>query len=1057
MTQYNPTFNVKNYELRGYTNPFLNPEQTNETSNVETRVNGQLNFLAQMLGWNGPNYWTNLATTVDQKRQLLGGTFGVYNSFIIPRVYEVRAWDNSIVIYRGSLFPASAQFSGIDKVVIGNLEYEVQSVSGEGELITVSIGELTDEFLTLFESGEPLRVSYPSARPAPFYRPNVGASGDYSFSCGKETGSLTLYPAYDTAHRFPVRFPVLFLGSTYYFDQPVYLSLNTSLTPDVTPNYDPELSLWVLQLPFDLDQTLGTTAYLAWANSNVTQANNFSLEVTLQEWFDPSDWGSTDVLTNFIGTWGNKGGTLPFNFAFDALSIHGFDEKNSIFLPNFSQNLGFNDLVNYVYYQKTVVSPSAPPGPKVGDLWWNDETGVLAVWFPSVDGCSHWVEVDYRQTPNQAPTPEVVYPDVATFRALSPTLPDGAVVRIDDVTGLTNPTDNVLGLNGTVTVPGFLVLHKQVGTPYWVPDEFRFVSVSDFAVASAVLPYNVPVLLFDSNGLQPDGGSYSVRNLSVALTGQYELRLLKQYADTVWEVYPDSFLKFIAFSAMFGSPVQGELWWDYVNSDPKTRSAAVYYSSPSPISSLSILDPGSNLVDGVYTGVNLVSLAGTGGLATVDLTVVGGIATSVALANPGDLYQLGDVLGPDSLTFPSLVGVTFEVQQTASQDWVALNQQMQSGPPSPLLNLGTLLFYCNGQLLQDGVSYITDNFDLTYTSNPATGEYEFNYNPYTFVAKAQLPKVTISDSNTTVYRADITDLVFSGIRYFISPNVYNAETPLRLWKSQALQVVETLEHLAEDNYVNPLRADLNTGPGPENWEKYFIRLPFDYGRNEETWQRVALVCQNFATYGSSVVPEVMSCPPEDDLPAIYEELFLYDQPVPDFTYVYSEPYLYSNLGYSNNTESGQYQNAGVFPASDVEFDDFFEANLTEYDPLHNRQADVTSPVSAGYGNWLGEYVNVNPCQSLTGHLVTDLLSGGVEPVAPPVWDASIYKFAPTCESEAATYNVDSNHFKLGYAYFVADASAAEDAFFDISQEASWRYPETQPRTSYSLARQRVKV
>jgi hypothetical protein len=363
-----------------------------------------------------------------------------------------------------------------------------------------------------------------------------------------------------------------------------------------------------------------------------------------------------------------------------------------------------------------------------------------------------------------------------------------------------------------------------------------------------------------------------------------------------------------------------------------------------------------------------------------------------------------------------------------------------------------VLFYCDGVLVQDGVSCVTDDYFFTFTSDATTGKYNIVYQPRTFAGKAQLPTITISDSLTTTYRADITDLVFSGLTYYMSPNVYNAETPLRLWKSQALQVVETLEHLAEDNYINPLRADLNTGPGPENWEKYFIRLPFDYGRNEDTWQRVALICQDFATYGSSVVPEVMSCPPEDDLPAIYEELLLYDQPVPDFTYVYSEPYLYSNLGNSNKIESGQNQNAGVFPASDVEFDDFFEADLIDYDPLHNRQADVTSPVNAGYGNWLGEYVNVNPCQSLTGHLITDLLSGGVEPVAPPVWDASIYKFAPTCESDAATYNVDANHFKLGYAYFVADASAAEDAFFDISQEASWRYAKTQPRTSYSLAR-----
>lgn len=1051
MTQYNPTFNVRNYELRGYTNPFLSPTQTQEVNSVETRVNSQLDFLAQMLGWNGQNYWTNLASTADQKRQLLGGTFGVYNSYLIPRVYEIRSWDNKIIVYRESLFPAEAQFSGIDKVVLGDNEYSVESVEAEGDKVAISIGTLTSEFFSLFEDGVPLKVSYPSSRPAPFYRPEVGISGDYSFLCGSETGSLSLYPAYDTSHKFPFLFPILFFGSTYYFNQPIYLSLDTSLTPSVTPVYDTNLALWVLEIPKDLNQTLGTTAYLAWANSDAVEANNYSLEVTLQEWFDPSDWGGSNVLSNFLGVWGNKGGSLPFDFTFDALSIHGFDERNSIYFPDYNRSVKFDDIINFIYYQKTVISPSAPPGAKVGDLWWNEETGVLAVWMPSLDGCSNWVEIEYRQEPTKAPYPAVVYPDVPTFQANSPSLPDGSVVRIDNIAGLTT-TDNIIGLTGTAISSGSLTLTKQIGTPYWEPNEFRFVDLANFVSDAQILPYEVPVVLYNSNGLEPSGGAYNVRNLSITISGQYALRLQKLYTNTTWEIYPDSLLKYIAFSSMAGSLVQGEMWWDYANLDPNTRAAAIFYSSPAAIASLSILDPGSGLTDGVFNNVPLTALTGTGGLATADITVLGGVVVSVVLQATGDMYQLDDVLGADSLTHPGLVGATFRVSSTNSQNWVAVNQHAQSGAPSPTLNMGAILFYCDGALLQDGVSYITDDYDLVYTSDPLTGEYSFDYRPYTFEAKARPPRITISDSNTTVYRADITDLVYSGIIYKVSPNVYNAETPLRLWKAQALQVVETLDHLAEDNYINPLLADLNTGPGPENWEKYFIRLPFEYGRNEAVWQKVALVCQDFATYGSSVEPEQMRCPPEDDLPVIYEELFLYDEPIQDYTYVYCESYLYSNIAYSNSVESGQYQNSGIFPAVDIEFDDFFEAELIEYDALHNRRADVTSPVNSGYGEWLGEYVNVNPCEKLTGHLLTDLLTNAVEPVAAPVWDASIYKFAPTCENDAATYNVDANHYKISYGYFVADASGAEDAFFDLQQEISWRYPSSQPRSGYLIAR-----
>ena len=98
MTQYSPVFDVSEFELRNYTSPYLTPDQQTDVSTVEERVGGQLDFLAQMLGWSGPQYWGNLPDSVNQKRQLLGGTYGVYNSYVIPTVYQIRNWDNTIVI-----------------------------------------------------------------------------------------------------------------------------------------------------------------------------------------------------------------------------------------------------------------------------------------------------------------------------------------------------------------------------------------------------------------------------------------------------------------------------------------------------------------------------------------------------------------------------------------------------------------------------------------------------------------------------------------------------------------------------------------------------------------------------------------------------------------------------------------------------------------------------------------------------------------------------------------------------------------------------------------------
>jgi len=960
MTQYSPTFNVSEFELRNYTNPYLTPAQQTAVTSAEERVEGQLDFLAQMLGWSGPQYWGNLPNSVNQKRQLLGGTYGVYNSYVIPTVYQIRNWDNTIVIDKVDFLIPGRQ-TNVVNVKVGESTYQIQSVFEEGDRYVVSIGDLTDEFFSEVESGTPIQVNVPTFRPAPFTRQEIGISGDASFVCRVVDGSLVLYPGYDAQGLFPVEFPILFRQGVYRFNKPVYLATDSStLQPVVSSEYSAITEQWVLRI----DGEVGLSAFLVLANYDADITQNPYLGVTVVNWADPSDWGTENVLDNYKGVWNNKGGDLPFNFVFDALSLHGFSERDSIYLAPISYELNYDEIVNYIYYQKTTISSLSPPGATAGDLWWNDVTGALSVWLPDAGGCGAWVEINYRQSPTLVTPPTLTFTDVITFRAAAPTITPGTIIRIDDITGL-DVSDNVIGIGGAINSPAAAILHLQSEGIYWEIDELFYADVTDFEADATNLPYRTLVRLYDATGLAPSSTTYSVSNLPITISGDYEVILQKFYRNDNWEIFPDSILKYIAFSSLFTSPEQGEMWWDFVNTDPDTRAAALYYQSA----------------------------------------------------------------------------------------WVSVNSHPQSGPPATPFNMGTILFYADGVILSPGQDLLTDNYVVSYTEDIATGTYTVNYNPRNFLGRAQLPTITISDSITTTYRADISNLVFSGITYRMSPNVYNSETPLRLWKGEALQCANTVEHLEENNYINPLRADLNTGPGPENWEKYFVRLPLEYERNGEEWQKVALICQDFAYFGSTTDPEQMRCPPEDDLPAIYEELFLYGETsVPDYTYVYCEPYLYSNIAFSNNIESGRYQNAGIFPTFDLEFDEFDEAVLTEYAPLHNRLADTTSPVGNGYGDWEGVYVNINECVPLVGFLETDLLSNGVTPVTAPVWDASIYKFAPTCQNDPASYDVDANHYKICYSYFVADASAAEDPFFDIHQESAWRYPVTLPRTSYLTPR-----
>jgi hypothetical protein len=826
MTTYTAEFNTKQWELRRQTSDYLSTTQAEQVALVESRVDGQLDWLAQLLGFNGPNYWGNLPNSPDQKRQLQGGTLGVYNSYVIPRVLEIRNWESSVIVERDTrLQPGQT-------VVLGDYEYAIEDIIDDGPTLRLIL-PLTDQFLSDFSATGQIKVDVPSVRPAPFYRPTIGIAGDAIFRVGVSGDSLVLYPGWDTGNTLPYAFPILMAGSRYWFNVPVYLLCSDSVTT-VQPVWDVVRESWYLDVPANLSHDqVGLTATLVWDYSDTSTQVSKTLEVKVQPWVDPTDWNTRNVLQNFLGAWSNKGGALPFNLAFDSLSVHGFDEARSVLLQPVVRSLSFNDLLDYVYYQRVPIYSQPPGNPQQGDIWWNNETGVLAVWYYQNATCSNWVEVDYRIPPDDGVTP--------TFNLL------------------------------------------------------RFIAAT------------------------------------------------RLFPDTE---YP-----------------QGSMWWDWGNPDEATRAASIRYDDT----------------------------------------------------------------------------------------WVSVNTNDPLAAPDPTVNLGVLYFYCDGVRLTSGVSVQTDDYRVTYTESPSTGTYEFEIVARTQSALSNLPTISISDTVTQQYIHNVSDLVYGGLALYASPNVYDCETPLRLWKAQDLQVVNTVQHLAQDTYANPLRADLNTGPGPDNWERYFVRLPPTYGRNDEVWQKVNLICQDFGYWGSTIEPEFMRCPSPESVPEVYEEVVLFGLDTVNLEYIYAEPYLYSNIAYGFAT-TDDYANANTYPTVDLPFDEFAEATLTDYDPLHNRRADTTAKLGEGYGDWEGMYLRSGPCTMLSGFLVSDLEDGAAEPMTAPIWDASIYKYPPTCENAIETYTVDANHFKVGYAYFIADLSAAEDGFFDPLQEIAWRYPVSQGRTGYLLPR-----
>ena len=962
MAVANPTFNPSEFELRKYTNKYLSPEQTAKVAEVETRVDSQMNFLAQLLGWNGSNYWGNLPSTVSQKRQLLSGSFGVYEGFIIPRVYSIKDWANIQDFESPRVAIAEVeQDSRIQSgqyAYLGDYKYQIQSLSLNSGRLFLNFGEVDDNFFTEINNNTQLKIDAIEARPAPFYRPTLGFAGDNSFVVKENSGSLALYPSYDSGALFPYLFPTLFTGGTYYFDKPVFISFTEAIAEDILPSYDSELERWVIQVPNLLEaDSPGVMANLVWSYSDQTTPVDLTLAVKIESWYDPSDWNSVYTLNNFLGAWGNKGGTLPFNLAFDSLSIHGIDERNSLYLPIVEKDLFFNDLVDLVYAQRSVIDSGIPGKLPPGKLWWNETSGVLAVQVKQEEDCPFWVEVSYREAPEQELIPGYVFSNISAFDAGRYDVPEGVLcVLITDITGLSADQD-VLGLEQPIPGSGFCYLYRVSDTDYWQPIRFVFSGVSGFDASSLQIPYGVPTYITNSVGLTPQGVNYTINNLDITVSGKYEVVLVKQNSESDWTLFPDSVLKYIAKSGLYNGPQQGEMWWDFANPNPATRSARIY----------------------------------------------------------------------------------------KGMSWVALNTNVSASSPPASLDLDTVLIYCDGYLLTSGVNYLTDDFIFVYEKDTANGKYNFTYQALSLHGKINLPKITISDSLTSSYQLDISSELFSGVTFKLSPNVYDAEAPLRIWQSQALQVAETVNLIDQEIYPNPLVADQNSGPGPENWEKYFVRLPLDYERNGATWQKTALVCQDFAYYGSSVEPEDMNCPPEVRLPKIYEEIYLFNDRT-DYTYVYLEPYLYSNIVYSDFPfEEVSYANGALRATRDYKYDEFDEAQIVDYEPLHNRQVDFSTET---FGNWVGIYLNINACDFLSGYAINDIMAEALSPVEAPIWDASIYKCPPLCENVESTYAVDANNYKIGYAYFIADASAAEDGLFDPTQEASWRFPIDQPKTSY---------
>jgi len=950
MRELKSVYDSESFEKYGDQGLYHTPEQQLEITKVEARVNSQLDWLGQLLGWRGPDHWTKLAGSVEAKRNLLTGSFGFYNGFVFPEVVEVKSWENKIITR------ASIPLNDVQAIFIGDIELELLSILQIGENLEITFSELSTEALTTLSEGGQLRAIVPSEIPNPFLRPEVGVSGDREFIVIlSEGGTLTLYPGEDVELKTPHLFNTFYQGSRYWFDKPLKL-LADGL--EVLPKYDFQRGRWWFDVPLE-SSVEGIPL-----EGSLTSLEGNDTPVRLKRWKDPSDWLSKEIIENFKGVWGDKGGKLPLHFTFDALSLHGFNEKLSVRLDNVTRDIPFDELLEYVYIQRVPISP-APPNYRANQVWWNSETGTFSIYVNGALNCGPWVEIQYPDAPSIGPLRDFVFPDVESFTSYSGEIPGGSLVDIIDMAGL-GPEASVKGLVDTLSGPGRILLTKIEEGNSWEVAEIILQSVSSFVANCQEIPSNCVVKLVDSSGLSPEGpgNSYKILNLSFSIEDGQTILLMKDRGGQEWFISPPSNLKYIGNTRMFregpdSSPLEGEMNWDFSNPDPNSRGARIFYYS--------------RLVEDEELGWRLEG------------------------------------------------------------DWVSVKDETAIVPGFDVetIEFGAVKVYCNENLLSSGTPFRENDYQFSYSVDEETGKFTFSFIPVNYEGSINLPKVEISDSLTGVFRFDISHLVFSGLAYRITPNVEDSETLLRVWKNNSLQVSDSSGDLEASQYLNALRADVNSGPSDPNWSRFHIRLPPSYGRDGVSWQKVSQICQNLCYWGTPVIRENMGCPPPKQEPQIYEKVCMEREPIEKVTLLYSEPYFFSDVDFSFHGGE-DYDNSDVVPGLDQPFDDFIEADLRDYSPLNERGVDLTSPVGAGFGEWDGIYVLPGECVELTGHFANDIIEEVVTPVFPPIWDSSVYKLPPHCKVGDNSGRVDSNNFTVGYAFFTADLSAAGEPVFEFS-------------------------
>jgi hypothetical protein len=198
-------------------------------------------------------------------------------------------------------------------------------------------------------------------------------------------------------------------------------------------------------------------------------------------------------------------------------------------------------------------------------------------------------------------------------------------------------------------------------------------------------------------------------------------------------------------------------------------------------------------------------------------------------------------------------------------------------------------------------------------------------------------------------RIRLDKIIFSSPAWRMCPSVVNSMTPLRLWKNR---VLNTYDPELDNAFINPLIADENTGPENIDSYRHFARLPIEYNRNGKFWNRTEAVLANQSYFSRLQPPASTALPVIDEKPLLYDEIYQVSYTdLPDDATFYVEDYLVSNLRDVEIDDQSGFVGAKISYEPPASTRPYIGATIIEYDAYQHRLLTPTGARVGSYLKW----------------------------------------------------------------------------------------------------------